>query len=314
VAKYFPRITGASAVPAPLQPGDYELSLTFEGRLRTFLVHVPPQARAESPLPLVLNFHGAGSNATQQRQYTAMNASADRHGYLVVYPDGTGILPGQRRFLTFNAGGCCPPASNKDVDDVGFTEAILTIMGDKTPIDVERIYATGMSNGGMMAHRLAAESSRIAAVASVAGQLNLTCFHPPKPVSVLEFHSIDDPRALYDARGLTWAKEARMRRLPPVEWGIDRWVAHNQCSPTPAISDPITGPPGSLDDGQTLTKLRYGPGRDGTEVVLYRFSGVGHVWPGAATFMPRWLGRSTTLVDANEVMWAFFAAHPFSSG
>ena len=89
-------------------------------------------------------------------------------------------------------------------------------------------------------------------------------------------------------------------------------MAHNECPPTPLIGETVTGPPGSLDEGQTLTKITYGPGRGGAEVILYKFTGVGHVWPGAATFMPRWLGLSTTPVDSNEVMWQFFATHPLS--
>ena len=305
--------TDARTVPAPLRPADYELSLPFGGRLRTFLVHVPRVAEAASPLPVVVNFHGAGSDAVQQRQYTAMNASADRHGYVVVYPNGTGVFPGQRRFLTFNAGGCCPPATRNDVDDVGFIDTILDLLEEKLAIDTQRLYATGMSNGGMMAHRMAADSPRIAAVASVAGQLTVKSFRPSRAVSVMEFHSVDDPRARYDARRWPRASEARRHHLPSVQIGIDRWVAHNGCAPTPVVEEPVWGPRGSLDQGQTLTRITYGPGRDGTEVVLYRFSGVGHVWPGAATFLPRLLGPSTTLVDANEVMWRFFASHPLSS-
>ena len=111
-------------------------------------------------------------------------------------------------FLAFNAGGCCPPATWNNADDVGFTDAILSVLEEKVPVDVGRIYATGMSNGGMMAHRMAVESPRIAAVASVAGQLAVTC-RPSRPVSVMEFHSEDDPIALYEGR------KARHTRRPP---------------------------------------------------------------------------------------------------
>ena len=81
---------------------------------------------------------------------------------------------------------------------------------------------------------------------------------------------------------------------------------HNGCPPEPLISQTITGAPGTLNDGQTLTVLRYGPGRADSEVVLYKFTGAGHVWPGATRSLPRLLGRPTTLADANEVMWQFF--------
>jgi polyhydroxybutyrate depolymerase len=135
-------------------------------------------------MPVVINFHGGGSNAAQQRRYSGMDAAADRHGFVVVYPDGTGLRPGQRHLLTFNAGRCCPPATRHQVDDVGFTHAIIKTLAGRIPVDPRRIYATGMSNGGMMAHRLAAESPYIAAVAPVAGQLNVSAFAPRRPVPV----------------------------------------------------------------------------------------------------------------------------------
>jgi polyhydroxybutyrate depolymerase len=287
---------------------DWQLSLLSGGRTRTFSVHVPP--RPAGPLPLVINYHGGGSNAAQQRAYSRMDATADRHGFIVVYPDGTGITARQRMLLTFNAGRCCPPATRNGVDDVAFTHEIIAFVGERVLVDRNRIYATGMSNGGMMAHRLAAESPLVAAVASVAGQLNVAAFAPRRPVPVMEFHSVDDPRAPYDGSGAGRAG-ARIRSMfPSVEAGLARWAAHNGCPPKPLISQTVTGGPGTPDDGQTLTVLRYGPGRDGAEVVLYKFTGAGHVWPGAARSLPRLLGQPTTLVDANEVMWQFFLSHP----
>jgi polyhydroxybutyrate depolymerase len=291
--------------------GDWELSLPFGGRTRGFLVHVPPQA-ATAPLPVVVNFHGGGSNAVQQRRYSGMNAAADRHGFVVVYPDGTGIRPGQRRFLTFNAGRCCAPATRNNVDDVGFTHAIIDLLRQRLPVDGRRIYATGMSNGGMMAHRLAADSALVAAVAPVAGQLNVDAFAPRRPVPVLEFHSVDDTRARYGGGDAAASHRGRFPQFPPVEEGMARWAAHNGCPPRPVVSPTITGARGTINEGQTLTVLSYGPGREGTEVILYKFTGAGHVWPGSTSSLPILLGRPTTLADANEVMWRFFAAHPLA--
>jgi polyhydroxybutyrate depolymerase len=290
---------------------DWQLSLPSGGRTRSFLVHVPPQA-ATAPLPVVVNFHGGGSNAAQQRRYSGMNAAADRHGFVAVYPDGTGVRPGQRMFLTFNAGRCCPPATRNNVDDVGFTHAIIDLLRQRLPVDGRRIYATGMSNGGMMAHRLAAESSLVAAVAPVAGQLNVATFAPRRPVPVLEFHSVDDTRARYGGGETSAPHRGRFPQFPPVEEGLARWAAHNRCPPKPVVSPTITGARGTINEGQTLTVHSYGPGRGGAEVILYKFTGVGHVWPGSTSSLPILLGRPTTLADANEVMWRFFAAHPLA--
>lgn len=285
-------------------------ALTHGGQSRSFLVHVP-RGLGGRPLPVVLNFHGGGSNAQQQRRYCGMDATADRHGFVVVYPNGTGARPGQRMLLTFNAGRCCPPATRNDIDDVGFAAAIVSKLSDYIEVDSRRIYATGMSNGGMMAHRLAAQWPGVAAVASVAGQLNLASFAPTRPVSVLEFHSVDDGRALYQGGlGARFPGTRIRNEFPSVEAGIQAWARHNGCPAEPAVGPVITGQPGTVNEGQTATEIRYGPGRGGAEVVLCRLTGAGHVWPGARAALPRVLGQPTTLVDANEVMWQFFAAHP----
>ena len=102
------------------------------------------------------------------------------------------------RLLTWNAGTCCAYSVINKVDDVGFVRALIDKLAEKFPIDRRRIYATGMSNGGMMAHRLAAEARDIvAAVAPVAGGMVLPVIKTARAVPVLHIHSVDDPRALY---------------------------------------------------------------------------------------------------------------------
>ncbi|HYA67785.1 MAG TPA: hypothetical protein VED63_03540, partial [Acidimicrobiales bacterium] len=134
-----------------------------------------------------------------------------------------------------------------------------------------------------------------------------------RPVSVMEFHSVDDRLAPYGGRRGPRFGGARARtRYSSVQTGIDEWVAHNGCPPTPLVGETLRGSPGSLDESQTATRISYGPGRGGAEVVLYRFTGVGHVWPGTAISLPKLIGRATTLIDANETMWRFFTAHPLS--
>src|SRR5690242_20590722 len=142
---------------AALVPGDYEFYLTHEGLRRTYLLHIPPQASDAKPLPLVLSFHGAGSNATVMRAYTHMDRAADRDGYIVAYPNGSSGLGD--KFLTWNAGNCCGPAQLLRIDDVGFSLNVLDDIAARANVDKSRVYATGLSNGAMMAYRLAAEAS-----------------------------------------------------------------------------------------------------------------------------------------------------------
>jgi len=126
---------GASAVDtSQLPPGDQQFTIDFGGGGREYLVHVPTGAQPGKRLPVVFNFHGGGSDAPTQKAYSQMDATADRHGFVVVYPQGVPPAPGQQSLRTWNAGKCCGPAKRTNADDVGFTGAGHVWPG--TPIDV----------------------------------------------------------------------------------------------------------------------------------------------------------------------------------
>ena len=144
------------------------VTVRHDGLKRTALVRVPGQVAERRPLPVVLNFHGGAGNAVGQQRYVHMDAIADREGFIVVYPNGTGVL--EDRLLAWNAGTCCGMAAREETDDVGYVRALLDELARRLPVDSARVYATGLSNGAMMSYRLAAElSDRIAAIAPVAG-------------------------------------------------------------------------------------------------------------------------------------------------
>ena len=300
-------LLSASAFAA-LAPGDYSFELSHAGLRRNYLVHVPPQARAGRPLPLVMSFHGGGSNAEVMRVYTRMDPAADRDGYVVVYPNGSSGLQG--RFLTWNAGNCCGPAALLQVDDVGFALSVIEDVSKRAVIDRRRIYATGLSNGAMMAYRLAAEASdRIAAVAGVAGAMSVTSFAPQRPISVMHIHSTSDHIARFDG-GLGPPRSIADTRVfhMSVEDMLRKWLDHDACPLKPAALDTITGQPGTPDESHTAIKRAYGPCREGTEVVLWQLSGAGHVWPGGVRdYNPELLGTGTAIIDANAEMWKFFS-------
>jgi polyhydroxybutyrate depolymerase len=282
-----------------LEPGDHRIEIAAGGRQRSYLVHLPPQAAAGTPLPLLLNFHGAASNAAGQQRFSRLNDLADRAGFLVVYPDGTGRF---KRFLTWNAGTCCGSAMLQRVDDVGFTVAVLDDCARRMAVDRRRVYATGMSNGAMMAHRLAAEvPERIAAIAPVAGGMVYQRFRPGLTVPVLQIHSVDDPRALYHG-GLGPAFPGTDDRVlhPDVEEMMRRWADHDGCTAAPRVVATLHSP-----DGQTSTHLVWSSCRDGAEVALWRLTGAGHVWPGVPAHRPRLLGTDTTILDADQAIWDF---------
>lgn len=177
-------------------PGDHVVTLKHGGRERSAIVHLPAGAAASGGLPVVLNFHGGGGHGASQKAYALMDALADREKFIALYPNGSGRLSG--RLLTWNAGSCCGYSVLNRIDDVGFVRALVDQLADKFPVNRRRVYATGLSNGGMMAHRLAAEASDvIAAVAPVAGGMVLPTIKSSRAVPVMHIHSVDDPRALY---------------------------------------------------------------------------------------------------------------------
>jgi polyhydroxybutyrate depolymerase len=288
-------LIAASAARKPLEPGDHWLSVRHDGRTRRYLVHVPPAAENGRALPLLLSFHGAGGTPAGQQRFSHTDSVADREGFLVVYPEGTD----SGGLLVWNAGTCCGPLVAGRVDDVGFALAVVDDLAQRTAVDRHRLYATGMSNGAMMAHRLAAEvPDRIAAIAPVAGGLVYQRFAPARPVPVLHIHSLDDPIALYHG-GLRGRLAGAVRMNPNVDTMMARWAAADGCTDRPVVRAQ------RLDArGHSARLLAWSGCAGGSEVRLWQLTGAGHVWPGQPGHL-RVLGTPTTVIDANEEIWKF---------
>jgi polyhydroxybutyrate depolymerase len=289
---------------AYLSPGNHTMTLTQGTRERRAIVHVPPRAVQVREIPVVLNFHGGGGHGANEQEYSLMDRLADRENFIAVYPNGTGRFG--NRLLTWNAGTCCGYAVINKVDDVAFVRALITKLTESIPIDRWRIYATGLSNGAMMSHRLAAEAGDlIAAIAPVAGGMVVPGFKSARAVPVMHIHSVDDPRALYNGGlGLPFPLTKSQVFHPNIDQMILRWAKHDGCSVKPTIVDRRTERDGS---GQSAIRYVYSNCQNGAEVDLWKLSGAGHVWPGGRQkVMERILGPSTEIIDANQEMWNFF--------
>ena len=291
------------ALAHPLPAGNHEISVGE----RYFLLHVPPQVSAGQPLPLVLNFHGGGGNPQQHQAHTRMDELADREGFVVVYPAGYARKGAPRRMLlTWNAGDCCGPAQDEDSDDVGFVREVLGQVAARLSIDATRVYATGFSNGAMMAYRVARElSGQIAAVAPVSGA---SAIPPPAgalPMPVLHLHSVDDGRALYrGGEGPPFPFTNRRVKHPAVEDVLRLWARHDGCGERPVAQPPLSTP-----DGHTATRLTFPHCASGKPVEHLRLTGAGHVWPGAGRVeRAGLLGTPTQVIDANFEVWNFLRA------
>lgn len=282
----------------PLAPGDHTRTLQHDGRTRSYIVHVPPKYDPKLPTPLVLAFHGGGSNAKIMVRFCGLNDKADQENFIVVYPDGTGNL----QMLTWNGGNCCGYAMRNKVDDVGFTRLLLDDLASVTNVDAKRVFATGISNGGIMCYRLASElSDRIAAIASVAGTMGTAACNPKRPVPIMHFHGSDDnflPFKGGKGNGVSGTD------FYSVDYSVQAWVKADGCPAEPKVEDL----PKKADDGTTVQRKIYGPGTEGAEVILFVINGGGHTWPGRDTI--RILGKSTHNISANDLMWEFFKRHP----
>lgn len=295
-------VCGTPSVGAPeVGPGDHEFTLRVDGRQRSYLVHVPSSYDGSRPFPLVLSYHGGGANARVQARFSGLNEKADRAGFIVVHPNGTGR---RQSLLTWNAGTCCLYAMLQKVDDVGFTRALLDDVAKRLRIDPKRVYATGISNGGMMAYRLACElSDRIAAIAPISGTLGVSDCSQRRPVPVMHFHGTADQFVNYEGG---FGRRSRTKVLfDSVKHTVSTWVALNGCPPSPLRRQE----PDTAQDGTRVVRETYGPCREGSEVVLFTIEGGGHTWPGREPRLP-FLGESTRDVSANDLMWEFFRAHP----
>ena len=289
-------ICAARPVRAQSAPGSStEHHIVVDGRKRSYLVDLPPRYDARQRYPVVLDFHGGGGSPASARTQSGLSTLAAEVGAIVVYPAGSGRLRDDR-LLTWNTETCCGYAQRARIDETRFVGAMLDTLEAAYTIDATRVFAIGLSNGGMMAHLVGCRlSDRIAAVAVVSGELTVDC-KPTRPVSVLIIHGTADENLPYD--GGTGRKALSPHEVRPVGYAVDRWRAIDRCpeSPKVAVNDKVT-------------HSVWGPCVDGTAVELYRIEGGGHAWPGGQR-LSRILDAPSTSLDATKVAWAFFAAHP----
>jgi polyhydroxybutyrate depolymerase len=245
--------------------------------------------------PLVLVLHGGGGDAERTIDTTGFNTQADQVGFIAVYPNGSGAL--QDKVLTWNGGNCCGYAQKHNIDDTAFIKALIEELSATYKIDPKRIYATGLSNGAIMAYRLACEmSGTLAAIAPVAGTQNVVSCQPEQPVSVIHFHGTNDQHLPYD--GGVGKRSITGVAYQSVQDSVNFWVRQDACPLTPTIEK--TG---------HITRSLYASCGQNSAVELITVEEGGHAWPGGRA---AWSGgdEPTQEISATAVMWDFFAAHP----
>ncbi len=258
---------------------------------RKVLVYLPPAYASSAALPLVLALHGGGGNAqlmAEDKRY-GWRQQADLGGFIVAFPNGASRLPGGR-LASWNAGACCGYARDQKSDDVAFIRAVVAALKERLRVDSERVFATGMSNGGMMAHRLACDAADLfRAVAAVAGTDATERCQPSRPIPVLHIHARDDDHVLYagGAGPNAFRDRSSVMEFVSVEQTMARWVQRDQCR-TPA--QPVLQVAGASCEA-------YRACAAGVSVQLCVTDSGGHSWPGP-----------TAALDATREIWRFFSS------
>lgn len=273
---------------APRTPGEHWVDVSHDGLARRALVYVPASVGLRK-VPLVMVLHGGFGDPVGMRLSCGMDAVADREGFAVVYPEG---LDGHWNDGREEQRG----AQVADADDVGFLRGLVGTLVRRFEVDPERVYATGISNGSMMCHRLAVEASDVfAAFMTVAGTIPRTVAAEtlPRPVPMLIVHGTEDPLCAWDGGDQTVS----------VQETVAEYVARNRCRTETTTRLPNTDP----RDGTQVLRTVHEGGR--APVVLLEVRGGGHTWPGGSGSSGRSaiVGAASRDISASEEAWAFFA-------
>jgi len=269
--------TGCGRPPMsdPIPKGASVQRISVDGQDRTFRMFHPENLR--EPAPLVVMMHGWGFTAEHAQTHYGWDDVAANEEFVVAYPLGVGD--------SWNAGGgCCGPAEQGGVDDVAFITEMIERLQDMLPIDDRRIYAAGMSNGGVMAYALACRMPMFAAIGAVAATQLGECDSPHR-TSVIHVHGLADPIVTYDGKAGLFAG------TPAVPTVVGNWRRIDDCAkPETTRRPPVT-----------MTRTRCA---DDREVTLVAIEGEGHTWPGHDGSRAPW--------DATTELWRMFRSHSLS--
>ena len=323
---------GVSALPAqrsvgcaakgaaahPVKTGEVTLSLLSGGKVRTYLRYVPPGVSPTTPLPIVLDLHGLGSNMTQQEAVTEFEKLAATEHFIVLTPNGL-----DSRWNTID---------QRPNADVFFIEQLLDRTMLQQCVDAARVYSTGYSDGGLMSSVLACQlANRITAIAVVSGLTHGPGCRPSRPVPVMVFWGEQDlvlpfygglGEALRDLLSgkpipanlkAPTAPVAHQDGFPPVEQVVSAW----------ADTDGCPSPPAKVEVASDVQERIYYECRDAASIRFYVVSDGGHAWPGSEiesaagaanpTGQAAIIGYTTMKIDATDLIWKFFSQYARSS-
>lgn len=287
-----------------LRPGNHDRSLEVDGLNRTFILHVPPAVREGQPLPLLIVLHGGGGTGQKMQRFLGFDSYADERGFYVAYPDSY-QPPGGRGTSHWNDGR--GTESTSEIDDVKFLLEMIAEIGRRVPLDTNRLYVTGASNGGMMTYRLGCETEGVFAglapvIANIPEPIFAAC-HPSAPVNVLAVNGSADP--LIPLEGGEVCEDIRFGcaggRVVSQAESVGAFAAANGCDPEPqSVTLQV-----KVEDGTFVEQQTYANCASGAQVVAYIVHNGGHTWPPRPGQLPA-AGAQSRNLDATRLIVEFF--------
>ena len=287
---------GLSAATAGASQEPVLEKIAVNGENRTYWLYLPQGLDKKKPLPLIFVLHGSAGSGEDMMKVTqrGFERLSDRDKFVVVYPN---VLGGRWN------------EQDGTTDDAGFFLAVADHLAAQGLVDVKRVYVAGLSNGGMMAQRMACEQSdKVAAIASVAGSMTekmaIAC-KPSRAVPVLLIHGTEDPIIPWNGGFIAGFEE--YGKVISARETVRFWAEHNKCNGTAVVSpEPDRDP----QDGTRVQFEIFAGCSNKSEVTLVAIEGGGHTWPGGYQYMPeRFIGRTSKDIDANTVIWNFLRSY-----
>ena len=272
--------SGGHRDETPLPDGTSVHTMAIGGLDRTYRVHKPAGLAAAAPLVVML--HGATGTGEQAENSYGWDQLADSAKFVVAYPDGIG--------RSWNGHGCCGKAMRENIDDVGFITAMVGQISADLPIDKSRVYAAGISNGGIMSYTLACNTGIFAAIGPDSATMLDACT-APHPTSVIHIHGTADKLVPYHG-GQGWSTV----NGPSIADLNAFWRKADQCGPANVTTNaPLTTSTAACADKRSVELITIDGGK--------------HQWPGGTTVLEKRDPTSRAL-NATQTIWQFFAAHP----
>lgn len=281
-------------------------TIEHDGVERTYRVYLPKNFDKNNPTPMVLALHGGGGSGNRfEKDVSAgtLTNAAESRGVILVTPEGIDKRWNDGRPEIFG--------SESMYDDVGFISNIIDKMALNYGVDSNRVYVTGISNGGFMSVRLALElSNKIAAIAPVTAQITeaVESTVPEFPISIMIINGVDDPFVPYNGGPIMiFNSDSNRGNILSTEESIQRFNSYNQCTNIVENNPIIDNFP---NDGTSIEISKYNGCNQGTEVVLIKVNGGGHTWPDGAQYLPvSIVGRVSKEINASEMILDFFLSH-----